>query len=246
MASKCKGCGPAWLATFADLMSLLMALFVLLFAMSSLEVPKYKAVVESLTEALGGGTELSPEQIHYFQSLQKSMQEEADKDASQVVVKNTVIQDLHPLYDSLVETYTNASKQQDIKIQYDAENNQIRLVFAEQIAFDPGSAELKPYFKVLLRKFFLFKQEDVALKVVGHTDSRPITGGRFKSNWELSSARAASVIEQLVGDGSIRPDQAEAVGLADTQPVALGNTEKDYAKNRRVEVLVTPSSFRPK
>ncbi|MDX1353347.1 MAG: flagellar motor protein MotB, partial [Thiomicrorhabdus sp.] len=76
MARKSRG-GPAWLATFADLMSLLMALFVLLYAMSTTEIPKYKAVVESLTEALGNGSELSPEQEQFFQSLQLSKEAEA-------------------------------------------------------------------------------------------------------------------------------------------------------------------------
>lgn len=244
MSKKCRK-GPAWLATFADLMSLLMALFVLLFAMSTVEIPKYKAVVESLNEALGNGTELSPEQEQFFQSLQKAMGAEANEAEKAVVVQQTVMQDLQPLYESLIETYSEASEDQGVKIQFDSENNQVKLVFSEQIAFDPGRAELKPYFKRLLKRFFVFKHEEVAIQVVGHTDSRPITGGRFRSNWELSSARAASVIEQLVGDGSIRPEQAEAIGLADTQPISQGTTEEDYAKNRRVEVLVTPESFRP-
>jgi len=247
VARKARG-GPAWLATFADLMSLLMALFVLLYAMSSADVPKYKAVVESLSEALGNGSELTPEQEQFFQSLQLSMDSE-----SKVTVppepkgsQETVIDNLQPLYKSLIETYSEAGKKSEIKIHYDSENNQIRLVFPEQIAFDPGRANLKPRFIELLDKFFQFRDEKVALQVVGHTDSRPIYGGRFKSNWELSSARAASVIEQLVSDNAIRPEQAQAIGLADTQPISNGTTEEDYAKNRRVEILITPEKFRPK
>ncbi|GAB6069698.1 flagellar motor protein MotS [Thiomicrorhabdus hydrogeniphila] len=236
------------MATFADLMSLLMALFVLLYAMSSADVPKYKAVVESLSEALGNGSELTPEQEQFFQSLQLSMDSESkvtlppeSKDSQETVTDN-----LHPLYENLIETYSEAGKKSEIKIHYDSENNQIRLVFPEQIAFDPGRANLKPRFIELLDKFFQFRDEKVALQVVGHTDSRPIFGGRFKSNWELSSARAASVIEQLVSDNAIRPEQAQAIGLADTQPISNGTTEEDYAKNRRVEILITPEKFRPK
>ncbi|MBN2864615.1 MAG: hypothetical protein JXK16_01285 [Thiotrichales bacterium] len=73
MAKKVKPC-PGWLATFADLMSLLMALFVLLFAMSTIDVPKYKSVVESLTEALGHGETLSEAQIAYFEKMIKQEQ----------------------------------------------------------------------------------------------------------------------------------------------------------------------------
>lgn len=244
MAKRAKPC-PAWLATFADLMSLLMALFVLLYAMSSIDMPKYKAVVESLTETLGHGSELTPEQKQFFQSLQLSDMTETETQKQDTEEEQTVINDLKPLYESLIETYSEAGENNEIKIHYDDEKNQIQLVFPEQIAFDPGRADLKPRFVELLRQFFVFKNEKVALQVVGHTDSRPISGGRFKSNWELSSARASSVIEQLVKDNSIRPDQAQAIGLADTQPVSLGTSALDYAKNRRVEVLIAPESYRP-
>lgn len=246
MAKKAKG-GPAWLATFADLMSLLMAMFVLLYAMSSTDVPKYKAVVESLSEALGNGSELTPEQEQYFNSiLSKEKVEDVDKVSDSVPAEVSEVEDLKPLYDSLIETFSEASQNSEIKIDYDSDNNQIKLVFPEQIAFDPGRANLKLRFENLLRKFFAFRDEEVDLRVIGHTDSRPISGGRFRSNWELSSARAASVIEYLVRDGAIRSNQAEAVGLADTQPISLGKTESDYAKNRRVEILIAPQNSRPK
>jgi len=249
MAKKARG-GPAWLATFADLMSLLMAFFVLLYAMSSTDVPKYKAVVESLSETLGNGSELTPEQEQFFQSLQLSMDAESKKTQQPKpepeIVQKTIVDNLQPLYDSLIETYSKEDENSEIKIHYDKANNQIRLVFPEQIAFDPGRADLKPRFIELLKKFFQFRGEKVALQAVGHTDSRPISGGRFKSNWELSSARASSVIEQLVKDNAIRPEQAQAIGLADTQPISTGTTEEDYAKNRRVEILITPEKFRPR
>ena len=226
-----------------------MALFVLLYAMSSTDIPKYKAVVESLTEALGNGSELTPEQEQFFQSLQMQMSEKDEKQDSKtapVTIEQTTIDDLKPLYDSLIETYSEAGENSEIKIDYDSDNNQIRLIFPEQIAFDPGRADLKPRFVELLQSFFTFKDKRIALQVIGHTDSRPISGGRFKSNWELSSARAASVIEQLVQDRAIRAEQAQAIGLADTQPVSKGTTALDYAKNRRVEVLITPEDLRPR
>ncbi|WEJ63321.1 OmpA/MotB family protein [Thiomicrorhabdus lithotrophica] len=245
MPKKVKSC-PAWLATFADLMSLLMALFVLLYAMSSTDIPKYKAVVESLTEALGNGSELTPEQEQFFQSLQPASESERAQEPTPIVFEQSTIQDLKPLFKDLIKTYSEADKNSEIKIDYDDDKNQIRLIFPEQIAFDPGRADLKPRFVELLQKFFAFKNEKVALQVIGHTDSRPISGGRFKSNWELSSARAASVIEQLVRDETIRAEQAQAIGLADTQPVSKGITPLDYAKNRRVEVLITPEDLRPR
>jgi len=225
-----------------------MAFFVLLYAMSSTDIPKYKAVVESLTEELGNGSELTPEQEQFFQSLQQASEKEQEQEPSpkSITPQQTTIQDLKPLYESLIETYSEAGKNSEIKIDYDDASNQISLIFPEQIAFDPGRADLKSRFVELLRKFFAFRDEKVALQVIGHTDSRPISGGRFKSNWELSSARAASVIEQLVRDKAIRAEQAQAIGLADTQPLSNGTSPLDYAKNRRVEILITPEDLRPR
>ena len=253
-----KAGGPAWLATFADLMSLLMALFVLLFAMSNPEDVKYHALVESLTEALGHGQELTPEQLEFFKSIpdliptetqetppmkQASAQDnppvETDLDAA-------VQERMRALYEELKQQFSQESGDGNLNLAYDANSNQIKMIFPEQIAFDQGSAELKPRFQQLLKNFASFGKEPIVLEVVGHTDSVPIATGRFVSNWELSSARAASVITQLIRDGSVRPDQVQAVGLADTQPIAQGNSPAELAKNRRVEVLITPESFRPK
>lgn len=245
MAKKAKGGGAAWLATFADLMSLLMALFVLLYAMSSPEAAKYKAMVESLTEALGHGAELTPEQKDFFNSIPREIPTETPNIEAKPGQSN---QDeaMKALYQKLEKSFSHQGGDNQIDIKYNEQSNQIKMVFPEQIAFDRGSADLKLRFKVTLRKFYQFRKEPVAIQVVGHTDSVPIRGGRFHSNWELSSARASSVIMQLIEDGSVRPDQVQAVGLADTQPIALGNSDEAHAKNRRVEILITPEAQRPK
>jgi chemotaxis protein MotB len=76
------------------------------------------------------------------------------------------------------------------------------------------------------------------LRVDGHTDSRPITGGQFKSNWDLSAARAISVVRYLIDKG-VSPKRLVAAGFGEFQPVALGNTEEDYRRNRRIEFKLT-------
>ncbi len=228
-----KAGGPAWLMTFADLMSLLMAVFVLLFAMSTVDIPKYSEVVESLTEALTHGSPMTPEQLEFFNSLaQKANQEQKD-------VEKTEIENLYPLYESLLETFAKDSSQSSINIEYDEDTDQIRVTFPEQIAFDTGSADLKPEFAAMLANFEGFGQRDIVLKVIGHTDKRPVAGGRFVSNWELSSARAASVIVELLDQGLVRSDQVESIGLADTKPLIDEDSLQAYAKNRRVEVLIS-------
>ena len=234
MSKKVKPC-PGWLATFADLMSLLMAMFVLLYAMSSTDVPKYKSVVESLTDALGHGEVLSQEQVEYFEKVLK-------KEVSTQIEK-TLIEDLKPLYESLLETFSNDTQSaKSIQIEYEESKDQIKVTFPEQIAFDTGSAELKPGFAKMLVNFQGFKRPDIVIKVIGHTDTRPVSGGRFVSNWELSSARASSVIVELLNQDLVNQNQVEAIGVADTMPLIDEQTLQAYTKNRRVEVLISTLS----
>lgn len=229
-----KQAGSSWLMTFADLMSLLMAVFVLLFAMSTLEIPKYRSAVESLREALDGSP-LSAEQLLFFDSVDQ--QELVKQDYPPVVEK-----DLVPLYEKLIKRFPDGQQAASINVEYDQADDEIKVTFPEEIAFDPGRAELKPEFSDLLLNFEGFYREDVLVRAIGHTDKLPVVGGRFNSNWELSSARAANVILELVSQGLILPEQAEAIGLADTQPLSNGNSPADLAKNRRVEVLIKPLS----
>lgn len=230
MARKRSG-GAPWLTTFADLMSLLMAVFVLLFAMSTLEIPKYQAAVKSLREALDG-PELSVEQKAYFESVKHTESAPSADIAPE--------EKLYPLYESLIESFAVDEKNASINVDYDRESDEIRVTFPEEIAFDPGRAELKEEFRDLLLNFDAFYQKNVRIRAIGHTDKRPVKGGRFKSNWELSSARAASVVIELVNEEIVRAEQAEAIGLAETQPLSKGDSEEDLAKNRRVEILIVP------
>lgn len=232
MAKRVKPC-PGWLATFADLMSLLMALFVLLFAMSSVDEAKYSALVESLTMAFGHGADLTQKQVEYFDSI-KSPTDDDNKG-------QTTIENLRPLYESLLETYATSDNTSEININYDPEKDQVKVSFAESISFPSGSAMLKPGIVYQLRKLKIFLNKDLKVRAVGHTDSTPIAGGIYASNWSLSSVRAAAVIERILQEGIARPEQLESVGLADTQPIALENTAEGRAKNRRVELILMPA-----
>ena len=76
------------------------------------------------------------------------------------------------------------------------------------------------------------------LRVDGHTDVRPITGGEFKSNWDLSAARAIAVVQYLVGKG-VSPQRLVAAGFGEFQPIEIGTTEDAYRRNRRIEFKLT-------
>ena len=123
-----------------------------------------------------------------------------------------------------------------------------RFVLQSEVFFDTGKADLKPEGRLELEKVAgalleLEKQipTDIAwvLRVDGHTDVRPIAaGGVFKSNWDLSAARAISVVQYLVGKG-VSPQRLVAAGFGEFQPIDLGKTEDAYKRNRRIEFKLT-------
>jgi chemotaxis protein MotB len=122
-----------------------------------------------------------------------------------------------------------------------------RFVFPSDVLFDPGSAELKPAAATQLNKLSTALKEiegnippDLAwvMRVDGHTDITPINSAEFPSNWELSSARAISVVRYLMDQG-ISPEHLVAAGFGEFQPIDSGGSDQALAKNRRIELKIT-------
>ena len=122
-----------------------------------------------------------------------------------------------------------------------------RFVLQSELFFDTGKADLKPEAQAELDKIAplltgLDQQipADIAwvLRVDGHTDVRPITGGQFKSNWDLSAARAIAVVQYLIGKG-VAPQRLVAAGFGEFQPIDVAKTEDAYKRNRRIEFKLT-------
>ncbi len=122
-----------------------------------------------------------------------------------------------------------------------------RFVFQSEVFFDTGQAVLKPEGRTELdglasalldldRKI----PAEIAwvLRVDGHTDIRPISGGQFKSNWDLSAARAISVVQYLISKG-VSPQRLVAAGFGEFQPIDTDHTEEAYSRNRRIELKLT-------
>lgn len=122
-----------------------------------------------------------------------------------------------------------------------------RFVFPSEVFFDTGQAVIKPEGRAELDKIAAAVSEleqqipgEIAwvLRVDGHTDVRPVSGATFKSNWELSAARAISVVQYLISKG-ISPQRLVAAGFGEFQPIDPGSSEEAYARNRRIELKLT-------
>lgn len=215
--NKAKG-SPKWMATFADLMSLLMAMFVLLYAMSDVSEEKFKRMAASFSEESGVVSQVIEDSA-------------AESQAEPIGLK--------PLYESLIELFNHQSKNGEVSVTYDEDEQGIFITFPGDLAFEKGKADLTREFQRALIKFFILREyRDTAIEVIGHTDSIPIKSYRFRSNWELSSSRASSVTEFLIEKGYALPGNIRSVGLGDTHRISKSDNE--LYKDRRVEIKIYP------
>jgi chemotaxis protein MotB len=123
--------------------------------------------------------------------------------------------------------------------------DQLTINMVDRVLFDSGQAQVKPAGLKVLKQVsdVLNKITDKQIRIEGHTDNVPISAklqDKFKSNWELSTTRATTVVRYLTDHGGISPQYLSAVGYADTHPVASNDTEAGRASNRRIEIVLYP------
>jgi len=220
---KCEAGAPKWMTTFSDLMSLLMCFFVLLLSFSEMDVARFKEVAGSLRDAFG----VQREEVVF--QLPKGI----DVVSTEFPAKFTV--------DELLERVKAAVKLELIKgeIQIESLRDRIILRFKDELLFPKGSAELTPRAKqVLLKLGEVLELFDGEILVAGHTDNSPVKGTRYRSNWELSSARAVAVVEFLLKHKFVLPRQIAAIGYGPSRPLYPNDTEAHRAANRRVEIIL--------
>lgn len=224
-----------WLLSYSDFMTLLMILFVVLFAMSNVDKAKFKQLSDSLRVTMGGGKSIV-----------------ANEDAVPIT------EDVKQMETDLTEKAEEA-KLQDLKKQVDAylEKNGMKsnvttkidergLVVSlnDTIFFDTGRAEIKPESqKKLIEIGKILNQLNNYMRIEGHTDNVPIRNDQFSSNWQLSCIRAANVTELLISNCGIPPEKLYPAGYGEYRPVADNTTDDGKARNRRVDIIIINSKF---
>jgi chemotaxis protein MotB len=226
----CEECLPAWLAAFGDLMSLLLCFFVLLLSMSSMDAKKISEAIGSLSGAMsvlegGTKTEVSKRRI------QESTPIEAQDETTEAV--NRVTQAVMDANEMMEKGHGEA-----ISVEEAQEGFVIQL--PASLLFKSGSATIENEDALLfLKRVALIVEElpnTMQVSVQGHTDDQnPGKSSVFKDNWELSSARGISVLQELLLDG-VDPKRISASGFAEFKPLATNVTEAGREKNRRVEL----------
>lgn len=241
---------PAWMATFADLMCLLMCFFVLLFAFSKVEEEKFKQMAGSMREAFGGvqyiksnSEDATPGMEQGVVSRTGSMAISLDQRAQQQVHQQVQETRTEDLLDELRSVMQKEIAEDSIVIERDGEDVVIR--FPEHVSFDSGQAQLVAKALPLIRRVVSVIPDGQDIVVAGHTDNIPIRSGRFGSNWQLSAARAAEVAQQVLLAGTIAAERLTVAGYADTRPLEPNTSRDNRARNRRVEIIVKASINSP-
>ena len=232
--------GGDWITTFADMATLLMAFFVLLLSFAEMDVVKYQAVVGSMKEALG----VEPDSVKRFQDEAKSTDPKCPKVTPEKMATPTPKQVLAEVDKKLKEQArvirTRLSKliKQSL-VTVEKTTNLIVIRLPEKGMFGAGTATVSRKFKpVLVEISKALLEVEGEIIVAGHTDDRPINSNEFRSNWDLSSERAVSVLHELTAVSKLKPGSLAAVGYGATRPLVANDTKTNRSLNRRVEILV--------
>ncbi len=220
---------PVWALTYADMLSVLLVFFVLLISYSNMDLARYRAMAASLKQAFGAG---APE------SADPSLGASSDRGIAPGATgaRLGVEKDLA----NLVRKFGPGGP---IQILYSPEG--VRLRIAGGILFEPGTTAVRAQSLSLLADLSrILARYPYQIWVEGHTDDLPIKSPVYPSNWELSAARAGSVVRDLISDG-VPPERLTAVGYADTKPVSPNDDAAGRARNRRVELLLSRSAAGP-
>lgn len=214
--------GQGWLTTFNDMATLLMVFFVLLFAMGSLDVRRFKNFQNALQSAMGV--------LHEGRHTPVGLISETAKTEAPSTATSQAPADSNDPLEQIQQT-------QGLEAKYTPRG--IQLTLNDSLLFRSGSATLTADGENLLQRVSrIIKPIGRRIRVEGHSDNIPIATERFPSNWELSTARAVNVVKYFVHRGRIDPRLLSAVGYADVKPRVSNDSRAQRAKNRRVEIIL--------
>lgn len=247
------GDGAYWMDTYGDMVTLLLTFFVLLFSFSTIDAQKWEEIVSSLSGTPFVAIQaLDPGQVQAAsQTLIETTWDQPEPTPVPTPAPSTATEGMNAaqiaeikekfdeLYDKL-KSHVEEKGLQD-KLNVEMLNNAILMTMNETALFDSGSDVIKPVAKEILPSICeILKQYDeliFKIRIEGHTDNVPIQNSKFKDNWELSQARAYSVLQYLLTE-NMTPGKMWPTGLGEYHPIDVNDTEAGKARNRRVDFVI--------
>jgi len=267
MADDCPKCPPAgaplWLATFADLMSLLMCFFVLLLSFATMDAAKFKKAADSMENAFGVqrdipateppmGTSIIAQHFSPAQTTPSPIEEVKQSTNQQTKRLDVSIEDMEDVKQKIMQAKIAEIEEQAEKIEaslaaeisdglVDVETDGLKILIRikEKGSFPSGTAILKAGFEPVMEKITEAVNDSPGIvHVAGHTDNIPISTDWYRSNWELAAGRAVTVAHFMLEKKGTDPNRVVVQGYADTKPLVPNDTSENRARNRRVEIII--------
>lgn len=247
-----EGSRDRWLITYADLITLLLIFFIMMYAMSTLDKSKYEDIIQSLQTTFSSGdsileqgsgiTGTADKYAHKNPDTTLTPQPEKEDESTKLTEREQAFRKQENELQSLmtvISKYVTDNKLQD-QIFVADEPQGISITLSDQFVFDAGRADLKPASGPVLAKLAsLFKNLGTTVSIEGHTDNLPITySPKYQDNWDLSGARALSILRFFLEKEHLSPEGFQYAGYADTRPVGDNTTSQGRQSNRRVEIIV--------
>ncbi len=226
--------------TYGDLVTLLLCFFVLLYSFSSIDSQKW----QELVGAFSGRSAVSVEQLDTKQVKEEAITIEGVEKREKDINKPSVMKEYEEEFDALYEAirYYVHINDLDEKISVIKEDGVIVIRFLEVILFNSGEAAILEEGQTVLGHIMSIIEENAdvirILRIEGHTDNVPIHTAQFRSNWELSMARANAALRVFVDSGVISLDKLSAAAYGEYHPVETNETPEGRAANRRVDFVV--------
>lgn len=242
--------GSGWIVTYADLMSILLCFFVLLFATSTVDAEKYEAIKESMAHGIGIFTgsdspvdrnpiSINPTGNNSGNSITDSTSGMDSQQAEEWLYEQnkSLTSDI---YDDISDKANEYQIADELTIEMDSAYRFVEISVSGSILFDSGKAEIKAEAIPLFSKLgdVLQRYKDYHIELEGHTDNQPIRSSTYPDNNWLSSARALNAATYLINEKGMNPDTLSWSGRGEYDPVASNSSEEGRAKNRRVEIKI--------
>ncbi len=219
-----EGMDESWLIPYADLLTLLLALFIVLYAASTIDAQKYNAMRQAFSRAFDGGAGI----------LDNNTANGLDITSGSV----DPLLELQQIQQQIDQYFQgrNMTSVLESRINGDVLVISIR----DHALFDSGSAVIKSEARetIIAIANMLAAHPGLEVLVSGHTDNVPINNWQFESNWDLSTERALNILKLILSNGELDPSNFSAIGYAEYRPVASNESAEGRAKNRRVEFAI--------
>jgi len=223
----------SWLLPYSDMLTLLLALFIVMFAMSKVDSEKFKQISQEFNTVFAGGSGVLEGSGGSSGSANPIVNSSASSEANIIAEQDS----MSKIKNSLDKDIKNDGYADKVKVNLTGEGLSISI--QDTVIFNSGDADILNEFNPVIVKISnSIKALDNEIRISGHTDNVPIKNNKFRSNWDLSYMRAANVMNSMVDRGHITPGKFSIQAYGEYRPKYDNSTETGRAKNRSVDILI--------